>query len=173
MELWDLYDRDGNKTGEVFERTHGSFLKIPDGRYHIVTDILVRHVDGTFLLTKRDMGKDVYPGFWEASAGGSAQLGEDPLESAKRELFEETGIKTDNFDLINKVYRDVSHCVVFSYLSLVDCPKDSIVLQEGETTEYKWVSAKELLEYTESDQSIATKSERYKVYFDELRKTLK
>ena len=48
MELWDLYDRDGNKTGETWERRHSNFQEIPEGRYHIVSDILVRHVDGAF-----------------------------------------------------------------------------------------------------------------------------
>ena len=67
MELWDLYDREGNKTGEVWERSFGSFRSIPEGKYHLVCDILVQHKDGTFLLTKRHPGKDVYPGFWEAS----------------------------------------------------------------------------------------------------------
>ena len=32
MELWDLYDRKGNRTGEVWERRHGNFLEIPMGR---------------------------------------------------------------------------------------------------------------------------------------------
>ena len=72
MELWDLYDIEGNLTGEVWERTPGSNLKIPDGRYHLVCDILVRHKDGTYLLMKRDPNKDAYPGYWEASAGGAA-----------------------------------------------------------------------------------------------------
>ena len=38
MELWDLYDKDGKRTGEVWERRHGNYLDIPDGRYHLVSD---------------------------------------------------------------------------------------------------------------------------------------
>ena len=75
MELWDLYDRDGNITGETWERVAGRNNKIPDGRYHMVCEILVRHTDGTFLLTKRHPEKDLYPGFWEATCGGSAVKG--------------------------------------------------------------------------------------------------
>ena len=26
MELWDLYDRNGNLTGEVWERRHGNYM---------------------------------------------------------------------------------------------------------------------------------------------------
>ena len=139
MELWDLYDRDGRATGETWERTPGSFRRIPEGRYHMVCDILVRHVDGTFLLTKRHPEKDVYPGYWEASAGGSAVTGEDSIMAAKRELFEETGIRAEEFRLISHTFSDKSHSMFYSYLTTVDCAKDSIVLQEGETTEYKWV----------------------------------
>ena len=80
MELWDLYDRNGNRTGEVWERHHRNYMNIPEGRYHLVSDILVQHRDGSYLLTKRHQGKDLYPGYWEASAGGSAQLGEGPEE---------------------------------------------------------------------------------------------
>lgn len=90
MEIWDLYDRDGKKTGETWERSYGSFRRIPDGKNHMVVDILIKHVDGTYLLAKRHPDKDVYPGYWEASAGGSAVSSEEQLEAAKREMFEET-----------------------------------------------------------------------------------
>lgn len=63
MELWDLYDKDGKRTGEVWERRHGNYMDIPEGRYHLVSDILVQHRDGTYLLTKRHPGKDIYPGY--------------------------------------------------------------------------------------------------------------
>lgn len=172
MELWDLYDREGNKTGEVWERSFGSFKSIPKGRYHLVCDILVQHIDGTFLLTKRHPGKDVYPGYWEASAGGSALAGETPEEAAKRELFEETGIKADKLEFIGINYRDISHGVYYSYLVVTDCPKDSIVLQEGETTEYKWVDKKGLIEYVDSDLAIKTHNDRYKELFDKYRKEI-
>ena len=169
MEIWDLYDREGKPTGETFERTHGSYLNIPEGRYHLVCDILVKHVDGTYLMTKRHMSKDVYPGYWEASAGGSAVSGEDPITCAKRELFEETGIVADEFMLISHTFRDKSHSMFYSYLVVTDCPKDSVVLQEGETTEYKWVDVAGLLEYVDSDLAIKTHNARYATYFDGLR----
>ena len=169
MEIWDLYDREGRVTGESWERKPGNFQVIPDGRYHMVCDILVRHVDGTFLLTKRDMRKDVYPGFWEASAGGSALKGEDATDCAKRELFEETGIRAEEFQLISHTFSDKSHSMFYSYLVTVDVPKDSIVLQEGETTQYKWVDVAGILEYADSELAIKSHVNRYATYFDALR----
>ena len=108
MELWDLYDKDGNRTGEIWERRHGNYVDIPEGRYHLVSDILVQHRDGSYLLTKRHQGKDLYPGYWEASAGGSAQLGEGPEACAKRELFEETGILCDSLELVKITFSNRS-----------------------------------------------------------------
>ena len=169
LELWDLYDINGARTGEVWERSFGNYRAIPDGRYHLVSDILVQHSDGTFLLTKRHIDKDVYPGYWEASAGGSAKVGETPEECAERELFEETGIRCGSFELIKITFSERSHSLIYSYLTKVDIDKNSVVLQEGETTEYKWVDDAGLIEYAESPLAIKTSVERYKAFYDEVR----
>ena len=172
MEIWDLYDRDGNRTGETWERKFMGYKSIPEGRYHLVVDILVKHKDGSYLIMKRDECKDVYPGYWEASAGGSALSGEEPFEAAQRELFEETGLKGYDYELINVSFSDRSHSMFFSYVCETDQDKDSIILQEGETTAYKWVDAAGLLEYVDSDTSIKTHNERNRKYLDRLRQTL-
>ena len=169
MEIWDLYDRDGNKTGETFVRGFGNFQNIPEGRYHLVVDILVIHEDGSYLLTKRSEEKDVYPGFWEASAGGSALTGEEPLEAAKRELFEETGISADSLELVGVLFKDTSHAMYYSYLAQVSCDKKSVVLQDGETTEYKWVDRAGFLEYVDAEDSMKAHNQRYAEYIETLR----
>ena len=170
IEIWDLYDKAGEKTGETWERTSGSFRYIPEGKYHMVVDILIKHVDGTYLLTKRHPEKDVYPGFWEASAGGSAKTGEENLEAAKREMFEETGLKSEDFKLVSHTFSDRSHSMFYSYLAVVDCDKDSVVLQEEETVDYKWVDEQGFLEYVDSDKAITSHNNRYAEYIDALRK---
>ena len=169
MEIWDLYDRDGNRTGETFIRGFGNFKNIPVGRYHLVVDLLVVHSDGTHLLTKRSDIKDVYPGYWEASAGGSALSGEEPLEAAHRELFEETGLVPDSLELVGILYKDSSHAMYYSYLAKVSCDKDSIILQEGETTDYKWVDREGFLAYVDSDDAMTAHNQRYEQYIDSVR----
>ena len=169
MEIWDLYDREGKRTGETFERSFMSFKNIPDDRYHLVVDILVLHEDGTYLLTKRSDIKDVYPGYWEASAGGSAISGEKPLEAGIRELKEETGLEADSIELINISFKDTSHAMYYSYLARVSCDKDSVTLQEGETTAYKWVDKKGLLDYVDSDEAMTAHNLRYEDYINSLR----
>ena len=115
---------------------------IPAGMYHLVCDVLVRHVDGSYLLMRRDPRKP-YGGMWEATAGGSALKGESPIECAVRELNEETGIKADCIEEVGRVVGDNS--VYVEFLCVTDCDKDRVTLQEGETVEYKWVGRDELV----------------------------
>ena len=168
-EIWDLYDRDGNRTGETFEREFGAYKNIPEGRYHLVVDILILHSDGTYLLTKRSDIKDVYPGYWEASAGGSAVRGEEPLEAARREMFEETGLTADSIELVGVLFKDSSHSMYYSYIAKVSCDKDSVVLQEGETTAYKWVDKEGFLLYVDAEDSMKAHNQRYEKYINTLR----
>ncbi len=172
MEIWDLYDKEGKRTGKTWERQFGNYRQIPDGYYHMVVDILVQHTDGTYLLTKRDMSKDVYPGYWEASAGGSAIAGEEPFEAARRELFEETGLTAFRMELVSHTFRDPSHSMFYSFLATVDAAKDSLVLQEGETVDYKWVDDRGFINYVESDQAIKTHNDRYKDLIERIKKRL-
>jgi len=64
MEVWDAYNKE-------FEKIEGMTLirgeAIPDGVYHLVSDVIVRHADGTYLLMQRDSRKH-FGGMWEATA---------------------------------------------------------------------------------------------------------
>ena len=139
MELWDAYDKD-------FRRIEGRSLvrgeDIPEGIYHLVCDVLVRHVDGSYLLMRRDPRKH-HGGLWEATAGGSALQGEQPLDCARRELREETGIRAEELRELGRVRSAKTHYVEF--LCVTDGPKDGVTLQEGETVAYRWVSREEFL----------------------------
>ena len=160
MELWDAYDAHLNViAGQVLVRGE----KIPKGVYHLVSEVIVRHQDGTYLLTQRDPRKNL-GGMWEASAGGSALQGESPLECVKRELREETRILTDDFIEVGRVLHQRHQTYYVNYLCHTDVDKDSIVLQEGETSAYKWVTAEELRQM--SREELAT--QRIQNFIEEL-----
>ena len=54
MELWDAYDAHLNVIGgQVLVRGK----KIPKGVYHLVSEVIMRHQDGTYLLTQRNSKK--------------------------------------------------------------------------------------------------------------------
>ncbi len=160
MELWDAYDAHLNViAGQVLVRGE----KIPKGVYHLVSEVIVRHQDGTYLLTQRNPRKNL-GGMWEATAGGSTLQGESPLECVKRELREETGILTDDFIEVGRVLHQRHQTYYVNYLCHTDVDKDSIVLQEGETSAYKWVTAEELRQM--SREELAT--QRIQNFIEEL-----
>ena len=165
-EIWDLYDEQGNKTGETWERSRAG--EIPEGRCHIVCDILIRHRDGDFLLTRRDPNKKPYPGCLEASAGGSALAGETAEEGARREMKEETGLEAGPLELISVKHWPGSKSVIYAYLAVVDCAKDAVVLQEGETVDYMWVDYPTLMKLIAEDEVLQVQYPRYKPYLDQL-----
>jgi 8-oxo-dGTP pyrophosphatase MutT (NUDIX family) len=142
IEIWDAYDRHFNKLENV-KIVRGE--KIPDGMYHLVCEIIVKHNDGTYLLMQRDFGKH-YGGMWELTASGSALVGETSIECAIRELREETGIVAFDLQEIKRVVHEERHSIYIEYLCITNCDKNSVILQSGETINYKWVNKKTILE---------------------------
>ena len=142
MEIWDAYTADLKKI-EDMTLVRGEEASIPEGVYHLVCQVLVRHRDGSYLLMQRDPRK-AFPLMWEATAGGSALKGEDPVQCALRELREETGIQAESLTELGRFANAPTHSVYVDMLCETDCAKDSVILQEGETAAYKWVSGDEI-----------------------------
>lgn len=162
MEIWDGYNVDGTLAGVDLVRGE----PIPDGIYNLVVEILVRHRDGDYLLMRRSLDKDAFPGYYEATAGGAAKKGEDPYSAAIRELHEETGISTDSLiEIRHLIFR---HMICYQYLCVTDSDKSAIALQDGETMDYKWVNESDFISFITSDEMIPTQKERYTPYFEQL-----
>ncbi len=142
VEMWDAYDRLFNKI-ETATLVRGK--TVPDGMYHLVCEIIVKHNDGTYLLMQRDFEKHL-GGMWELTAGGSALKGETPMECAVRELREETGIVSCNLQELKRIIHDGHHSLYVEYLCITDWDKDAVILQDGETVDYKWVDKTALLD---------------------------
>ena len=140
MEKWDAYDSKLNKI-EGVTLIRGE--QVPEGYFHLCSEIIVRHTDGSYLIMQRDKKRHL-GGMWEATAGGSALQGEDPLTCAMRELQEETGIVSDELIEIGRVLHHGHKTYYVDYLCVTDVDKDSIVIQEGETIAFKWIDPDEL-----------------------------
>ncbi len=162
LEIWDGYLIDGTPANQDLRRGE----PIPNGLYHLVCEILVRHVDGDYLLMQRDTQKPKYGGYFEATAGGSALKGEDKMSCAKRELLEETGISADN---LVEIGRFTSHnTIYYTFLCVTDCDKASVSLQEGETISYKWISENDFIAFVNSNEMIDTQRNRYQNYLERM-----
>ena len=105
---------------------------------------------------QRDFRKH-HGGEWKVTAGGSALQGENGLEAAIRELREETGLSADEMKEITRVVHDGQHSLYIIYLCVSDFDKNSVVLQEGETIDYKWVD-KETFEKIDENELAARRT---------------
>ena len=162
MEIWDAYLPNGTLAGCDLVRGE----PIPNGLYHLVSEIVVRHIDGDYLLMQRDPRKSKYGGFFEATAGGSALKGEDADCCARRELREETGIDAGT---LTNIGHFVSHNTIYeTFLCITDCGKKSVKLQEGETVSYKWISEAEFIDFVNSDAMIDVQYQRYLPYLKQM-----
>lgn len=131
MELWDILDADGNKTGRTVERGH----PMAQDEYHLVVHVWIVNSKGEFLISKRTPNKP-FPNMWE-SGGGSATAGEDSLTAAIREVKEELGVTLDpkNGRLFRRYTRQHPDFpdIVDVWLFTQDVCLDQVVYQPGET----------------------------------------
>ena len=148
MEIWDGYNADKTLAGVDIPRESENEGKYPVGLYHIVAEVIVRHTDGSYLVMQRDFNKQGHPGEWEIGAGGSVLKGESAQQGALRELYEETGIQADDLRLMAQtsvIHENGVGVHYYDYLCITDMDKDAVLLQEGETIDFKWISAEEIL----------------------------
>ena len=95
MELFDIIDENGNPTGKIVERCIAHAEGIPHRTAHIWI-IRRRNEKTEILLQKRSRNKDSFPGKFDTSSAGHIQAGDEPMESALRELEEELGIHAES-----------------------------------------------------------------------------
>src|SRR6185312_17340618 len=84
-ELFDLVDEGDRVVGQV---RRGEAHRNP-AFIHRSVQILVLASDGRLLLQRRSAKKDLFPGYYCASASGHVASGDDYLTTAERELAEE------------------------------------------------------------------------------------
>ena len=71
-ELWDLYTKDREKTGE----THRRADKLPQGKYHLAVHVCIFNSKNELLIQQRKPFKKDWPNMWDVSAAGSAVAGD-------------------------------------------------------------------------------------------------
>ena len=134
-EIWELVNEKGEKTGILHRRG----VKLPEGLCHLGVEVWTRVGDKIF-TTKRHESK-WQGGRWEAT-GGSVLAGEEILDAAVRELYEETGIVAKKDELIFLGSKLFGNFLAHSYLLKLDSLPE-IKLQSSEVTDYKVVSEEE------------------------------
>lgn len=166
-EYWDLFDLDGRLV-KVIPR--GGY-KIPANLYHKTVEVIPTDAKGHLFLAQRSFEKKVGAGKYEFPAG-SVLSGEEPLEAAKRELQEETGLVVSELCEIGEIFipgmrRYVCMGIVPQLLT------DKITLQEGETIGYKIVTWDGWLELLAQERIETSRCRHYtKAMLEEIEKTV-
>ena len=75
-----------------------------EGLRHRASYIFVFDRAGNVLLQRRSQQKDLYPGWFDACAGGVLRPGETYIDNARREILEELGIRECQLDQHDEFY---------------------------------------------------------------------
>ena len=175
MEYFDICDEKGEPTGQIVSRETAH----RDGVLHRTAHVwVVREVaaededkpareadDGAgrtvrmqVLLQKRSEDKDSFPGLYDTSSAGHIPAGDEPLESAIRELHEELGIEAVPDQLAfagtfhnkyekefhGKMFRDDEITWIYVYQEPVRI--EDMKIQESELSEVRWFDLEEVWE---------------------------
>lgn len=148
IEIWDVLNASAKPTGKTVVRGKG-FLK--PGEYHLVVHIWIISSDGKVLIQRRSDDKKLMPGEW-AATGGSAISGESSFEAAKRELFEELGIRSHKGNLVKLLRLKRKSSFLDVWAITVDLPAEKLVLQKSEVSTARWVKQSKLQEMIENGE---------------------
>jgi isopentenyldiphosphate isomerase len=153
MEIWDLYDKNGNK----INKTHARGIPLDKNEYHIAIDVWIKNSMDKILLTQRNPSKELYPMKWECTCGAII-TGEDSFTGALREVEEEIGIKINKNEgeKILRIVREEQNTIFDIFLFRKDIEIEETKLQEEEVINIKWVTKDELEEMFKKNKMIAT-----------------
>lgn len=148
-EIFDVCDEKGLPTGRLVERSHAHMLGICHRTAHIWV-IRENEKGYDILLQKRSANKDSFPGRFDTSSAGHVMAGDEPRESAIRELYEELSIISAEEQLESigtfrikyekefhgQLFKDNEIAFVFCYREPVDINK--LCLQKEEVENVEW-----------------------------------
>ena len=144
MELLDVYDKFGNKTGKIIER---SKVKELDKDEHIAVGVIfLENSEGKFLMQKTSFEK----GGLYSSTGGHICSGEIPVESIKREVLEELGININDDKIIELGYILYDRPLRYMFYLKKDINIVDVVTQKEEVDFVKYMNVDEINQLIEN-----------------------
>ena len=173
LELFDILNEDGTKSGIVRERGVAHL----DGSLHATVHIWIARPNAEsgydILLQRRSPHKDSSPNCLDISSAGHISAGDDFLPSAMREAKEELGLTLDpgklkelgfhrkkfEGEFYGRPFRDNQLSKVYLYIEAIDITK--LILQEEEVSEVIW------MDYAKCKKGIQENTIRHCIYLDE------
>lgn len=141
-ELWDIYNKNREKTGRVHRR--GDRMK--EGDYHLVVHVCIFNSKKQLLVQQRQPFKKGWSNMWDITVGGSAVQGDDSCRAAEREVWEELGLKLDLSGRRPNFTMNFSDGFDDYYIVEQEVDISKLCLQKDEVKQVKWVDREEAME---------------------------
>lgn len=147
------------ENGELTDNIMSKFDAHKKGVCHGISAVALIS-NSKLLIQKRSMKKRGEPGKWDLSSAGHIDLDEAPIDAAIREAYEEIGILIDKSELelidtflMKKKFSNGDFINHFTYLYVVnkDIDLNSVIMQETEVDEVRFVDKEEYMELFDND----------------------
>lgn len=144
VELLDVYDDNGVKTGKVVKRgvKDSSFNK---GEHIAVSIIYIENDNDEFLIQRTSRQK----GGIYSSTGGHVNHNEKPIDTIKREVKEELGIDIGDDNIIDLGYINFDFPIRFVFYLKRNIDLNNIVLQKEEVESVSYMTCNEIINIIE------------------------
>jgi isopentenyldiphosphate isomerase len=147
MELWDILDAEGKRTGRIVQKG----AKLRQNEFHLVVHIWVVDIYENILIQKRARHLEWMPGIW-AVTSGAVIANESSIDAAVREMGEELGLHLNplKFMKMNRIKSKNQ----FTDIYLVAGPREDflpLILGDNVADSF-WISWRGMMEMKNRDE---------------------
>ncbi|ADG71826.1 MULTISPECIES: NUDIX hydrolase [Brachyspira] len=160
-EIWDVYNRNKQKTGRIHQRG----LPLRKNEYHIVIHAWVVNSNDEVIMTKRHKSKKICPNKWECTEG-SILTGESSIEGAIREIKEEIGLSFEKEEgiFLTSFILERSKTIIDAFMFRRDVKLENLILQENEVSEAMIVDREKYFEMCKNKKIVSSIRYFYDIY---------
>lgn len=131
--------------------------------YPEVAIIVIRDEQENFFVHRRNQQKKRFPGMYGLGAGGRIEENELPLDGARRELAEETGLRSPVSFLFDMIYKEVE-LTYRIHVHETTIEQKPIPTDESEWDWSGWMSEKEVIGLIEQGSLCLDTAQVFKTY---------
>lgn len=164
MELLDIYDNHGKRTGRTIVRGDKTAI-LKENEHIAISVIFIENSKGEFLIQKSSAKK----GGNYSSTGGHITTGETPLEAIQREVQEELGISIENDNIEEQGFLLYDKPIRYLYYLKKDIDINTLHLQKEEVESVQYMSIDKIEKLINENKMLKSHS----VMFNELLKKKK
>lgn len=150
MEIWDIYDKNGNKTGR--KTAKGKAMEHDD--YHLAVEAWIVNSKCEILIQQRSKECILLPNIWGLTTG-RVLSNESSIQGCIREIGEELGVVVTKNEMhfIRRIIRnDGTNMIWDLYMVRKNIMSSAFQLQKSEVSQVKWVSADEFARMIEKGE---------------------